>query len=529
MRICLFSREYPPDTGWGGIGAYTYAHARALKDLGHDVEVIALEAPPDRSHQKVGSDFTSDVVVHRAKWFDSLQELSSLWISVPYAHYVLKCSTALWAEFLRAHSIKPFDVIEAPEHLAEALFPALTRVCPLVIRLHTPHFKFVEERYHNLIPNFDQHVVGMLERIAIQECDVISSPSQSLADYVAKDGGYDSANIEIVRNPVDTQKFNPSNAAGGDSVTVLFVGRLEQRKGVHFLVDAIPQVLKQTTIPVKFMFVGADTKTASGGRSVREELVRSLTESGCLDKVEFVEHVPLTEMPDYYRRADICVLGSLYDNAPCTILEAMACGKPIVGSLAGGIPEYVDHDKTGVLVMPADAAALANAIAKLVQEPEIRSKFGVNALNRVRAEFDRIVVAHKAIATYELARDRFLQSRQKALYRRSPDEAVRDFVSLLCAYQETACNFLYLHSLRFRIKTWLSECTHRPRLFAATRVVALGELLWKDCTKPALLLKLAERVRVQRERIQAQQIDSIVEQFASTVQAEQKSLEQISC
>lgn len=429
-----------------------------------------------------------------------------------------QCSAAIWDKFLTVHAKNPFDVIEAPEHLSEALFPSLTRVCPLVVRLHTPHFKFVEEGYHNLVPNFDQHVVGMLERLPIQECDVISSPSQSLADYVARDGGYDSSAIEIVRNPVDTQNFRPSTEASSShdsAITVMFVGRLEQRKGVHFLVDAIPKVLQQTKLPVKFLLVGADTNTAAGGRSVRAELVASLASSGCLDKVEFVEHVPLMEMPDYYRKADICVLGSLYDNAPCTILEAMACGKPVVGSLAGGIPEYVAHNETGLLVMPADSLALANAITELVESKQKRTEFGAKALARVQNEFDRLAVARKAIETYELACRRFEQGKASALYRRSPQDGLRDFVGLLCAYQETACRFLYQHSFRFRMKTWVTEFAHRPRLFAGSRLVEMSDLVWRNGKKPASVVRLAARVKAEREKALSLQVDSIVGQFES--------------
>ncbi|MBA3859948.1 MAG: hypothetical protein C0507_23810 [Cyanobacteria bacterium PR.3.49] len=73
MRICLISREYPPDTGWGGVGAYNHYMAHALKAAGHDVEVIALAGGAEASCQT-----TSGIVVHRVAWKTLLEELNLL-------------------------------------------------------------------------------------------------------------------------------------------------------------------------------------------------------------------------------------------------------------------------------------------------------------------------------------------------------------------------------------------------------------------------------------------------------------------
>ena len=102
---------------------------------------------------------------------------------------------------------KPFDVVEAPEHLAEALFPALTKACPLVVRLHTPQFKIVDEGFHNLTPNFDQQLTGMLERMTILQADLVTSPSQNLANYVCNDTGSAAlSSVCMIANPVDAGK-----------------------------------------------------------------------------------------------------------------------------------------------------------------------------------------------------------------------------------------------------------------------------------------------------------------------------------
>jgi glycogen synthase len=478
LRICLISREYPPDTGWGGIGAYTFQHARALKELGHDVEVVSLttkEAREDVFRPADPAD-PGSVPVHRAVWEPLFQELSTVWISLPYTHFSLKSAFALWRKFMEVHRLKPFDVVEAPEHLGEALFPALTKVCPLVLRLHTPHSKFMQERYHNINSAFDQELVAVLERMTMLEADLLSSPSEDLAAYVASDTGVKLSAIEIVRNPVDCQNFTPEGAraiAPDGRVTVFFAGRLEERKGVHFLVEAIPLVLKSFA-NARFIIVGADTNTGPGKTSVLAALKQKLSANGGDAAVQFISHVPLDQMAAHYRSADICVVPSLYENAPYTVLEAQACGKPVVGTAAGGSKEYIADGETGYVVPPSDAQALAEGIIKLVADQDLRLKMGEAARQRSLAKFDRKIIVGQAVASYELAVKRHQAQPDAALYKRSVEQSLKDFVSLMYAYHLNLCDLIYRHSIEYRVKTWVQLAVKRPRLCGAK--VALGVL-----------------------------------------------------
>lgn len=487
MRICLISREYPPDTGWGGIGAYTFQHARALTNAGHDVEVISLckkDAKED-STQKGNPSDNFFVPVHRAVWGDLLQDLSTIWISIPYTHFALKSALALWRKFLEIHAQRPFDVIEAPEHLAEAIFPAITRICPLVVRLHTPHSKFVRESYHNLNASFDQRLISILERTAMLEADLLSSPSVALASYVAFDTGIDISSIQIVRNPVDTVRFSPSGQRPyfeRDAVTVFFAGRLEERKGVHVLVEAIPLVLSSCPT-VKFVIVGADTDTGPGKSSVLMELRKKLEVSGALTAVQFIDHVPLTDMPDHYRSADICVVPSLYENAPYTVLEASASGRPVIGTTGGGSSEYIADGETGIVVPVKDCKALAQAIIDLANDENRRSEMGDMGRQRVEREYDSKIIAIEAVKSYQMAIEKH-QTLSSGLYRNPPQESLKDFVQLLYTYHVSLCDLIYRHSLTYRIKFWCKNIMNRPRLTGAKVLLAIINSLPSGFTKP---------------------------------------------
>src|SRR5260221_612359 len=117
MRICLISREFPPDTGWGGIATFVHDLALGLKEIGQEVEVIALSA--DASPRTLTYE---GILIHRVPVADSIDQFQRLLTAMPYSHNILKQITCLWQKFVEIHSRNPFDVVEAPEMFAEGLF-----------------------------------------------------------------------------------------------------------------------------------------------------------------------------------------------------------------------------------------------------------------------------------------------------------------------------------------------------------------------------------------------------------------------
>ena len=394
MRVCLISREYPPETGFGGIATFVRHLAHGLKELGNEVEVVALA----KETEKVVDD--DGVRVHRVLPYKLEVDLDAVNRYMPYIRYVLLTTLALWRKFHDLHRARPFDVVESPELLAESIYASVLRVVPLVIRLYTPHSKFIAENLHNAAATFDHLFVAMLERVAMAGADVLTCPSQDLAEFVANDLPCPIEDIAIVRNPIDPVEFSPEgplSVPADDKVKILFVGRLEERKGIQYLVDAIPAVMNECP-QARFIIIGDDTINASGGqRSVLADLKNSLKAAGCLDKVTFINRIPLSELPAYYRSADISVVPSLYDNSPYTCLEAMSCGRAVIGTSAGGTREYIEDGESGMIVPPRDPQALAGAIIKLIKEPSFRGYLSTNARQRVLDKFQRKKIAEETM------------------------------------------------------------------------------------------------------------------------------------
>lgn len=469
MRVCLISREYPPETGFGGIATFARHLAHGLKELGHEVEVVALAKEQERSVNDDG------IIVHRVLPFSIDGGLDKVNRCMPYSRYVLLTTLALWRKFYQLHSERPFDVADSPELLAESIYASALRVVPMVIRLYTPHSKFIAENLHNAAATFDHMFVAMLERIAMTSGDVLTSPSTDLAEFVSADLNYPISNIHIVRNPIDPAEFSPEGERAvppSGKKNVLFVGRLEERKGIQYLIDAVPAVVRECP-DAHFIVIGDDTINAAGGqRSVLADLKASLAKSNCSDAVTFIPRIPLTSLPAYYRSADISVVPSLYDNSPYTCLEAMACGRAVIGTSAGGTREYIVDGESGLIVPPKDSSALAEAIVSLLKNDSERTRLAANARQRVLDKFQRTKIAEETVKLYELAQERFKASR-KVLYLREPDQALPDAAVMLYCFDRMLYNLLYQESWRFRLSYWWHQAAHRPKLFLAKICLAV--------------------------------------------------------
>lgn len=513
MRICLISREFPPDTGWGGVGAYTYQTALGLKRNNHDVTVISLA----KEDSLESSDFTQTIEgidVHRVLWKKQLEELNLFLVANSTSHYVLKSQMAMWKKFLVLHEQKAFDVVETPEHLGTAIHHSLTGVAPTLITLHTPHFKFVVENFHSVTASFDNKIICLMEKLSILSADLLASPSLDLANFVSKHTGVDLNEIAIVRNPVNTTIFNPQGPSALESngkVKVLFVGRLEPRKGVTTLVKAISKVVKDFK-DVEFILIGADTNTAEHNNSMRGYLEGELKKSDSLKYVQFIPHVKLTDMPSYYRGADLCVIPSIYDNAPYTCIEALASGKPVIVSTAGGTKEYVEENITGLMVPPENADALAQAIAQLVGSKSQRESFGEAARSYAEKNLDIEIFVHKKIELYRQAIERYKNNPNKRLYCLPVKQSLSDSIELLCSFDQMLFDILEKESIEFRIKTWIRLLKKRPKL-------ALGKLILNVTKNTMQFLKMKPANSKIYQKLKASIESKHPEPFTSTREA----------
>lgn len=201
---------------------------------------------------------------------------------------------------------------------------------------------------------------------------------------------------EVIPLSVDLDRFDAYEGpeydlpTDPDRPTLLFVGRLSYYKGVQHLVDAMGDV-------------DADLLVVGDGDR-REDVESRARERGVTDRIHFLGRVD-DEMLDFcYREADVFVLPSVAPSEAFGIvqLEAMAVGTPVVNTdLPTGVPWVSRDGETGLTVPPGDARALADAINRLVENPELRRRYGENAAERVHETFGRERMVERTRELYE--------------------------------------------------------------------------------------------------------------------------------
>jgi starch synthase len=249
---------------------------------------------------------------------------------------------------------------------------------PLVMTAHSTEINRV--RPDNLSLLMEQNVVDKVDRfIAV---------SRYMRKELNQTFGINYNKITVIPNGVDTTIFKHHKADDilrkyrlENKFVVLFVGRDDPQKGVHYLANAVKNLSKQ--IPeIVLVLVGPQDR-------YNDEHIL------CLPNVGRSELVKL------YSLSDVFVLPSIYEPFGIVLLEAMACETPCIGTRVSGMPDIIDHDRTGLLVEPGSDEELSEAIAGLYHDPEKRYKMGKNARKRVISSFDWKDISAKTIEVYQ--------------------------------------------------------------------------------------------------------------------------------
>lgn len=397
LNLCIVSREYPPETLWGGIGTFTYNLAHGLSSIGHKVDVVAFTFGEETVEEDNG------INVHRIRSPKIPFAQKTMWdyVGTALSPFAFFYSIKVSKKIAELNKEKNYDVIDFPEHIGEGYYFIKQNKLPSLVRLYTPLSLIGDLGMNRTTNRVDYKLFGMMEKYSIKKATIINSPSKALADLVKKTFDI-KKNIELIYNPIDTNKFSPNlkrNSKIRNVVKVLFVGALTDRKGLHILARAIPKVLS-TVNNIEFTIVGGDSKGVNGWKSMKEYIVHVISAAGSAQKVKFIDRVEYDKLPKLYGDADISVVPSLYDNSPYTCLESMSCGVPVVGTSAGGMPEYIDNGINGIIVSPENVEQLAEGIITLSVNVEKRERFSIRAREKSVKEFKREVVAKKITGLY---------------------------------------------------------------------------------------------------------------------------------
>jgi glycosyltransferase involved in cell wall biosynthesis len=189
-----------------------------------------------------------------------------------------------------------------------------------------------------------------------------------------------------------------SPAPSPDETNVLFVGRLEPRKGIDVLLEAVPSVLAACP-GVTFTIAGQDAPVP-GGRRTQVEQFTATADPAVAQRVRFAGRVDDDELARLYQACDIFVCPSRFESFGLILLEAMMFRKPTVAVRVGGMQYIVEDGETGLLLDAADATALSDAIIALARDPELRQRLGNQGRLRYEERFSQEAMVEGVVQYY---------------------------------------------------------------------------------------------------------------------------------
>jgi D-inositol-3-phosphate glycosyltransferase len=249
-----------------------------------------------------------------------------------------------------------------------------------------------------------------VEREIVRRADRIIAQCPSERAELVDDYAADSDKIVNIPSAVNTRIFHPVEQSEAreridlmtDEPVIVYVGRMIPRKGVRNLVRAAALLFHQYSFPVRLMLVGGETYEPDDRATPEIGALRRLAaDLGIPDRVTFTGKRQRDELYLYYGAGDIVTTTPWYEPFGLTPLEAMACGRPVVGSAVGGLTFTVDDGKTGYLVPPEDPALLAGRFLHLLTDEQGRIEMGIRARQRVEDHFTWPVAAGRTAVVYE--------------------------------------------------------------------------------------------------------------------------------
>lgn len=400
MRIC-----HIVNIGFeaGGAEKVVRLVSDGLRARGHDVHIIATD------HRLEGQMSFADVVVPAIEGNAVSRVAGFFWHQKAYRQ-VREAVTRLRPDLVHLHTFGLFSpsVLDATAGL------------PRVITVQGPEDWTLELLSWNLASRSTGSgslsagdrarylYLRYLQRPAyvprVRRVDRVLVPSRYFGEAVRRDVG--PVPTHVVPNGIEL----PARTPPRDTGRLLFVGRLEAVKGASVLLEAFARVLQQRP-GAHLTLIGRGTQ-----RQHLEDLVERLDMAS---NVRITGYVPDEELLEAYRDSVAVVIPSIGpENFPTVALEALGVGRPLIGTRMGGIPELISHEDNGLLVEAGDVAALANAMSRLLGDPELGARMGARSaerageygidlfLDRLEEHYREVICGREARAGQPMTSDR---------------------------------------------------------------------------------------------------------------------------
>lgn len=406
MRILMSSYRSDPHTG--GQGIYMRHMTKALVDLGHEVDVVSGPPYPDLDPRVRLIKLPSlDLYTKPKNWLGipSLpKKVGRDWIDVK--EWLIHISGGFGEPYTfgerLARSLKDragdYDVLHDNQVLAWGLIKIQEMGLPVMGMIHHPitkdrdiaiaaantlKLKLLIRRWHSFL-NMQIKVARRLNHLIVV--------SESTKRDVATEFGVDPARMHLVLHGINAAQFRPLPHIERKTNRIMAVASADVAlKGLVYLIRAYAILLKRYP-DLELVVV---SKLREGPTS------RLLDELGIRDKVQFVTGISDERMTEMYAEATVAVSPSVYEGFGFPCGEAMACGAPVLATTGGSLPEVVGD--AGIVVEKQNPEAMADGIARYLDDPALRAEMGAKGMKRIHDRFLWSRCAEDAVAVYKRA------------------------------------------------------------------------------------------------------------------------------
>ncbi len=351
MRICIVSSAYRPH--FSGVAEHVHHLGKTLIGFGHEVHILTTNYRT--THQREPLPATR---IGRGLILPFAHGQFTLPIGINLRPAVKKFFRQFQFDIVHCHGIFPPELAYWAARYAQA---------PVVVTFHTvnpqlPSFAYTA--FRSLLLNLGKKISAKI---------AVSHACRRWAE------NFFPGNYHVIPNGIDLQRFRPDippEPITDSCPTLLFVGRLEKRKGLKVLLHALPRILKK--IP--------ETKLLVVGDGPQKKYYQRLAQSlGILPAVRFVGAISHARLPHYYTAATLYIAPTLGGEAMgIVLLEAMACARPVIATNITGYNEIIANGLNGILLPPGNHDILADSTITLLQSDESRKNLARQA--RIRAE-----------------------------------------------------------------------------------------------------------------------------------------------
>ena len=403
LSICLYTYRGKPTSG--GQGVYIKRLSRALKDLGHNVEVVSSQPYPI---------IDEDIPLHTLPSLDlynpddlfRLPHLRELWSPINILEWLGVSSGGFpepftnsirYFNFMRENRHR-YDVVHDNQCLGYGILGIKSLGIPTVATIHHPITvdrdveiaseevfwrKWKVRRWYSFL--------SMQGRVSRRLSHIITVSEASKTD-ISSAFSIPRERFRVVANGINTDIFHPLPGVKRLDNQIMVTNSADTPlKGLRFLIEAIAMIRK--TRDVHLTVIGTPKKDG-----FIDKLVKSLNAH---DYINFTGRIEDSEFAHYYARTTMAVVPSIYEGFGLPAGEAMACKVPVISTTGGALPEVVGD--TGVLVPPGDAKALEAAIIDLLDNPGKRARLAEAGYDRARKNFTWLNTAKQVVEVYREA------------------------------------------------------------------------------------------------------------------------------